>query len=433
MDKIGLALILGAEAVQTLSDSLVENQNAELMTTLEKKFNRKLEALEREKILLEQTCEQLQQKISLETRLASDMRIKVQEETRSVYKDLLAEKDKQIVSLREEIKQEMRTLHEKFQGVKESFSRNQGSQEKGKTGEARAETVIKMAFGAAKGFSLQSTGKEAREGDHIMNYNSIKALWEIKNYTRMVNKDEIEKLHRDMRSNPDIHIAFMVSLQAGITGHVKAGDIDLEILEDGRCIVYISNFNKQEEPVFYLQSLRPLLEMVEHISTRAIHEEANEIHQLKLKATIVHKLLLIHRKTLSEIHNNAVQMKKKTEQMITEQLATIKQAEAECSNALKEIITEEDRDISLVETILNPRLYAKTSILDMNAKEKKFYEWLQANCIEDDSAEMEAKLMVERMGDVFTEKDRSAVRLILHESVWPKGGKKIKGFQLKKI
>lgn len=431
MEKVAMALRFGAEAVESLSDSIAEGKHSEIAATLEKKFNRKLEQLEREKGLLEQTCEQLHAKISVDSGLVSEMRHKVQEETRAFYKELLAEKDKQIASLREEIKQEVRGLQEKFQSVKESFTRNQGSQEKGKSGEAKAESVIKMAFGSANGFSLQSTGKEAREGDHIMTINTIKALWEIKNYTRMVNKDEVEKLHRDMRSNPDIQIAFMVSLQSGITAHVKSGDIDLEVLEDGRFIVYISNFNKQEEPVFYLQSLRPLLDIVEYLHTQTVHEEAVEIHQLKSKAKIVHKLLLIHRKTLAEVHNNAVQLKKKTDQMITEQLATIKQAEAECINAMKEILTEEDRDSSVADTVLNPQLYTKTSLLDLNAKEKKLYEWLQKNCSEEEGAEVEAKQLVEKMGDLFSEKERNAARSLLQESVWPKGGKKIKGFRLK--
>ena len=431
MEKIAMALSLGAEAVQTLSDSIAEGHNIELVASLEKKFNRKLEQLERDKVLLEQTCEQLQTKISIDSGFVSEMRQKVQEEMRSFYKELLLEKDKQIVSLREEIKNEVRGLQDKFQSVKESFARNQGSQEKGKSGEVRAESVIKMAFGSANGFTFQSTGKEAREGDHIMTINAIKALWEIKNYTRMVNKDEVEKLHRDMRSNPDVQIAFMVSLQTGITGHVKAGDIDLEVLEDGRFIVYISNFNKQEEPVFFLQSLRPLLDMVDYIHTQTVHDEAIEIHQLKSKMKIVHKLLLIHRKTLADLHNNAVQLKKKTDQMITEQLATIKQAEAECMTSMKEILTEEDRDSSITEIVLNPQLYTKSTLLDLNPKERKLYDWFQANCIEEDGAEIETKVLLEKMGDTFTEKERSVARAILQESVWPKGGKKLKGFRFK--
>lgn len=435
MEKIAMALTFGAEAVQTLSDSFAEGQNTELVASVEKKFNRKLEQLEHEKTVLRQTCEQLQAKISTENGFVTEMRQRVQEETQGIYKELLSEKDKQIASLKEEIKNEMRGLQEKFQTVKDSFMRNQGSQEKGKIGEAKAESFIKMAFGSATGFTLQSTGKEAREGDHIMTYKATKAIWEIKNYTRMVNKDEIEKLHRDMRSNPDVHIAFMISLQAGITGHVKAGDIDIEILEDGRFIVYISNFNKQEEPVFYLQSLRPLLDIVEYIHSRVVHtEEGMEVQQLKTKITIVHKLLLIHRKTLSDLHNNAVQLKKKTEQMITEQLATIKHAESECISAMKEILTEEERDENAgVEVLLNSQLYSKNTLLELDKKERKLYDWFQANCIEEEGAEIETKQLVERMANAFTEKERITARSLFQENVWPKGGKKVKGFCLKQV
>jgi hypothetical protein len=171
--------------------------------------------------------------------------------------------------------------------------------------------------------------------------------------------------------------------------------------------------------------------MVDYIHTQTVHDEAIEIHQLKSKMKIVHKLLLIHRKTLADLHNNAVQLKKKTDQMITEQLATIKQAEAECMTSMKEILTEEDRDSSITEIVLNPQLYTKSTLLDLNPKERKLYDWFQANCIEEDGAEIETKVLLEKMGDTFTEKERSVARAILQESVWPKGGKKLKGFRFK--
>jgi hypothetical protein len=391
------------------------------MEELEKKFTK-------ERKVLEERIETLKIRLKEDEQLQQGVREQVRNQMEELYKNLLNEKDRQIRRLEDQVGVEMRGLQDKFVSMKESVSRQLGSQEKGKAGEVAMEELIKKSFGAAEGFDLQSTGKEAQRGDHIMAYKSLKVMWEIKNYTRMVNKDEVEKLHRDMRSNPDVGIAFMVSLYAGIVAHNKAGDIDVEVLEDGRMIFYLTNFYKREDPLLYLQALRPFLDLVETKPAQVGLLESEEISKLESKMKVVHYLLMTHQKTLHSLYNSLIQQKKKTEQMNTELLALIRQAETECTNSIKELLQETEHTHTDTQATLNPEVFTKTAFVDLTATQKKFIHWFRENCVEDKIEGIESKKFQEAYKEHFkTEKELKEIRELFQDSVWPKGGKRVKG------
>ena len=285
-DRTSLALRLGALAAKAAEDTIREECNSDLVTQLEKKHITTRDRLEKEKRSLEESFTHLQSKLNLDESMKSELRQRIQEECRATYRELLAEKDKNA----ERAARENQALQERLQKLADSLNRQVGSQEKGRLGELRVEDLITRAFGMGPGFELIAKGREAQSGDHHMMYNDMKVIWETKNYTRPVNKDEVEKLRRDMRSNPDVKLAFMVSLTNGIVGHTKPADIDMERLEDGRFIVYLSNLYNHEDPVLYLQGLRPLLELGNYMGVHKERADSEELSQMKVKAQIIHHL-----------------------------------------------------------------------------------------------------------------------------------------------
>jgi hypothetical protein len=110
-------------------------------------------------------------------------------------------------------------------------------------------------------------------------------------------------------------------------------------------------------------------------------------------------------------------------------MSLVKQAETELVSTLKELLSEQEQQ-GIVQSLLNPELYTKQSILDCTEKEKKLVLWFQQHCIEDSKAELETKELQERLKEVgFKEKELTDARKILQETVWPKGAKKLKGFK----
>ena len=425
-DRTSLALRLGALAAKAAEDTIREECNSDLVTQLEKKHITTRDRLEKEKRALEESFTHLQSKLNLDESMKSELRQRIQEECRATYRELLAEKDKNA----ERAARENQALQERLQKLADSLNRQVGSQEKGRLGELRVEDLITRAFGMGPGFELIAKGREAQSGDHHMMYNDMKVIWETKNYTRPVNKDEVEKLRRDMRSNPDVKLAFMVSLTNGIVGHTKPADIDMERLEDGRFIVYLSNLYKHEDPVLYLQGLRPLLELGNYMGVHKERADSEELSQMKVKAQIIHHLLKNHMTTLQGIHNSVVNNKRKTDQIYVEQMSLVKQAETELVSTLKELLSEEEQSASIHST-LNPEVYTKQSILDCTDKEKKLVTWFQNYCVEDSKGEIDTKELQEKLKEAgFKEKELTEARKILQDTVWSKGGKKVKGFKL---
>jgi hypothetical protein len=244
-------------------------------------------------------------------------------------------------------------------------------------------------------------------------------------------KEEVEKLHRDIRSNPDIHLAIMVALQASIVGHGKAGDIDIEVLEDGRMIIYVNYLFRREDPVLYLQTLRPILDIVDARKETKAPQESEEVETLKFKVKIVHQILLNHQKTLTTLHNSVVQQKKKMDQMNSELLALVRKAESDCKDTIHELLTQEENEEAKLTETLNPDIFTKASPLELNPNQKIFLAWLQENCREDPKGEIESKKFLEALKPTLkTEKELKDVRELLQDFVWPKGGKKIKGLRL---
>jgi hypothetical protein len=164
-----------------------------------------------------------------------------------------------------------------------------------------------------------------------------------------------------------------------------------------------------------------------------IHKEradSEELSQMKVKAQIIHHLLKNHMTTLQGIHNSVVNNKRKTDQIYVEQMSLVKQAETELVSTLKELLSEEEH-IASIHSTLNPELYTKQSILDCTDKEKKLVTWFQNYCVEDSKGEIDTKELQEKLKEAgFKEKEVTDARKILHDTVWLKGGKKVKGFKL---
>jgi len=109
-------------------------------------------------------------------------------------------------------------------------------------------------------------------------------------------------------------------------------------------------------------------------------------------------------------------------------MSLVKQAETELVSTLKELLSEEEQQ-GIVQGTLNPELYTKQNLLDCTDKEKKLVSWFQRFCTEDSKAELETKELQEKLKEAgFKEKELTEARKILQGTVWPKGGKKLKGF-----
>jgi hypothetical protein len=128
---------------------------------------------------------------------------------------------------------------------------------KGLINEREMHRLITMAFGHCPNFMIHP--KKDYSGDHIFDWNGLRIIWEDKDYSRSVDRNEVEKAQRDLTANNDCHVLILVSANSSICGHETPTGLNIEIYK-GRLIIYISHFRSSPDPQGYLRTIvQPIL------------------------------------------------------------------------------------------------------------------------------------------------------------------------------
>ena len=103
---------------------------------------------------------------------------------------------------------------------------------------------LKRFYGLSNGFGLRSTGLGAgHEMDFAMELEGHVVMWELKNYTSLVPKAEVDKFLRDLKENAQSNIGVMISKSTDI--HGKNGGSPLICEFDGdNMMIYINRFEE---------------------------------------------------------------------------------------------------------------------------------------------------------------------------------------------
>jgi len=107
-------------------------------------------------------------------------------------------------------------LHKEYQTkINSHITRTQNSTIKGQDGEEFIYLQLNLLFPSAE---IEDTHKTPSRGDFILRDEDVIMMIENKNYSKNVQKSEVDKFYRDLDSpaNSDIHCALFVSLQTGI-------------------------------------------------------------------------------------------------------------------------------------------------------------------------------------------------------------------------
>jgi hypothetical protein len=248
----------------------------------------------------------------------------------------------------------------------------------------------------------------------------------------MVSTEEVEKLRRDLRLHPDVNGGILVSLRQGIVGKNRGGDIDLEFMEDGRFILFISNFMGHEDPVFYLQTLRPFFDLIETM-TKPIKDDTEAIRNLQAKTTIMVTLLRNHYNSVNKHKNSLVGHKKRMDTMFAEFQAYVLEADANIQTILRVAMGDDNTSAEVqseTDTVLGP-MFKKRCLADYaDVKIREFVKWLLTQTETNNSAQIEIKDLIEKGKPQFSEKFIRGLREdVFEDASWVKGTRFINGLQ----
>ena len=455
-DETAIALNLGIYAYELTKSHGEELTNKELAEKFKKAAHAKFEP---ELLTLKTQLQTLQQTLQDEKDRRLNIEKSVREEERRNREELLNEKTMRIQSLETQLKdlgttirESNRSLTDTFQNFKDQLLKNTtGSKKKGELGESVFETILERAFGSGSlqdSFDVQNVGSEGHQGDLRMHWQGHRFLLEVKHYERNVDGKEVTKFLRDMEESKDCPVGIMISLTTGITGHMKAGKLDIEMLHDGRMCIYLNSFLHHEDPVSLLQSMKPFLEVfLKAYSTNANQtsdsnqDESRAERQLELfqqQRKTVLKVLQSHEEQTRKMKNTLLNAKKKHEQSWIEIMSEMR----DCEHRMKLLIetmfefsieedTDADTDTDL--SSLPGYVFRTTDIAMCTEKERKF---LEDTCKHFDFHEdykvstKDAKEVYKKLG--YSEDALTTMRTrLFQEDVWERGKKEIKYMRLK--
>lgn len=103
---------------------------------------------------------------------------------------------------------------------------------------------LKRNYGLCRGFKIKDTRLGmGHEMDFSMEIDGQVVMWELKNYTAVVPKAEVEKFLRDLKENAQTKIGVMISRSTDIYGKAQSGHMLTEFDND-KMMIYINRFEE---------------------------------------------------------------------------------------------------------------------------------------------------------------------------------------------
>lgn len=178
--------------------------------------------------------------------LLSDKNSSLLNEMQNLHNDFDNKLNKRLLENRQFYEDKLSHLETKLEDVRKEYehnilshnTRNNNSSIKGQQGEEFVFAQLNMMFPKAE---IEDTHHTPGRGDFILREDDLVMMVETKNYTKNVQKSEIDKFYRDIdnTANSDIHCAIFVSLNTGIC---CKNDFEFEV-RNMIPILFIHNLN----------------------------------------------------------------------------------------------------------------------------------------------------------------------------------------------
>lgn len=176
---------------------------------------------------------------------------------------------------------------------------NANSSLKGNANEIMMTEILTHAFGG----DFIDYVRKPNACDHRLRWNGYKIMVEDKAYSNIIPAKEISKALKDFSLLKDYDVLIFIG-NGIIHGHTKPGHFDIDIY-DGRPIIYIGQFNTQENKVLYLQTLHPVIMNLISLCRKGEESQTNIHTQLLHKVDHIRLLVEHHQKQVAIVCNSA--------------------------------------------------------------------------------------------------------------------------------
>jgi hypothetical protein len=314
-DEVGAVITIGVESV------LAGQQNALLLseTTVETRIRETYES--RIQQLMGQNAEQeRQRKCDQESFLSQQTQFKeVFYKDNERLREVIAERDVRIKTMelakRDEIGREIAEMRERttaiigekersLESYRQTFERGLSSlrlttSAKGDVGERMFSQFAEQAFTDFDGFAIENKSCIGGQGDYHLFFKDFNVLADAKLYTNKVGAQQRTKIIGDLKRNPHIRFAWLVSMNTKIDRWDR-GPVMFEPIEGNRYICHINELVEQSNPAAFLKSVWFVCSI---INEYLVKEDAGEADELRYKDIHLRSLEKFRamRKTVAEL------------------------------------------------------------------------------------------------------------------------------------
>jgi hypothetical protein len=314
-DEVGAVITIGIESV------LAGQQNALLLseTTVETRIRETYES--RIQQLVGQITEQeRQRKCDQEAFLSQQTQFKeVFYKDNERLREAIVERDVQIKTMeltkRDEVAREIAEMRDRTSAIigekerslesyRQTFERGLGSlrlttSAKGDAGERMFSQFAEQAFADFEGFSIENKSCIGGQGDYHMFFKDFNVLADAKLYTNKVGAQQRTKIIGDLKRNPHIRFAWLVSMNTKIDRWDR-GPVMFEPIEGNRYICHINELAEQSNPVAFLKSVWFVCSIINEYLVKEDVGDAEEVRYKDVHLRSLDKFRAM-RKTVGEL------------------------------------------------------------------------------------------------------------------------------------
>ena len=286
------------------------------------------------------------QRLELDILVEREMKVKMEEQIKNMYENMLEKMRSQIETMsvqiksyelqnKDLIKAEVDKARERYDLVlnekdkqinrlSETYEKliiqsHKSTSHKGSDGEKTfsdyAETFIDF-----KGFEIIDKHTQGGQGDFHLHFEDFDVLVDAKNYKKKVPIDQREKIKNDLQKNEHLHFAWLVSLNTSIDKFDKS-PIMYDWINTKQCIVYINNLSSFEDPKKILRivwfTCKELYDM-----TKDVNFDEEELTKLKNDRFKMMDKIRVFRKNIREI-NTSMNATRNLIQVMDDELKTM--------------------------------------------------------------------------------------------------------------
>jgi hypothetical protein len=293
------------------------------------------------------------QRLELDILVEREMKVKMEEQIKNMYENMLEKMRSQIETMsvqiksyelqnKDLIKAEVEKAREKFDLIlDEKDKQNRLNREVfDKAEKLISKTIVKTSsvigddgeqifeslsdtFKDFSGYKIENKAKQGHKGDFHLFFKDFNILVDSKNYSGSVQKKEVIKIETDLTTNDNMKFAWMVSLNSNISDYNRFPIMTKWITTDVgvKCILFINNLLDHKEPRNILRQAWVICEDF-HRLTKSVDKEdgdlekyiernikqKKQIENLQERATELRKGINVLNNTLRHIDNDIIEM-----------------------------------------------------------------------------------------------------------------------------